>query len=247
MRVTTAFNRVLALPAAWVASVSFTEVGVVVGLRRRGRRLRCPCGWVGRARYDTSRRRWRHLDFGACQVWLEADIHRVDCPRCRRVRTEQVSWARPGARHSRDFEDVVAWLAQRMDKTSVARLLRCSWEAVDHIVRRMVVEHIDDRRLDGLYRLGVDEISYKRGHRYLTNVANHDTGRVVWVGKDRSKEAFEGFFDALGQPRTQQVQAVSLEASSIYLAVAQARAPQATICLDPFHVMKWANEVLESV
>src|SRR5262249_880010 len=85
------------------------------------------------------------------------------------------------------------------------------------------------------------------GHRYLTIVANHDTGWVVWVGKDRSKEAFEGFFDALGQPRTQQVQAVSLDASSIYLAVAQARAPQATICLDPFHVMKWANEVLESV
>jgi Helix-turn-helix domain of transposase family ISL3/zinc-finger of transposase IS204/IS1001/IS1096/IS1165 len=126
MRVTTAFNRVLALPGAWVATVSFTSCGIVVGLRRRGRWLCCPCGHRTRSRYDTSRRRWRHLDFGACKVWLEADLHRVDCPACRRVRTEQVPWARPGARHTRDFEDLVAWLAQRMDKTSVARLLRCS-------------------------------------------------------------------------------------------------------------------------
>jgi hypothetical protein len=80
----------------------------------------------------------------------------------------------------------------------VAKLLRCSWEAVDHIVGRVVAEHIDDARLDGLYRIGVDEISYKRGHRYLTIVADHDTGRVVWVGKDRSQAAFNAFFDALG-------------------------------------------------
>ena len=80
------------------------------------------------ARYDSSRRRWRHLDFGACQVWLEADIHRIDCRTCGRVRTEQVPWARPNARHTSDFENVVAWLAQRMDKTSIGRLLRCSWE-----------------------------------------------------------------------------------------------------------------------
>lgn len=111
MRVTTAFNRVLNLPGAWVGSVSFTDQGIVIGLRRRGQRLRCPCGQPTRARYDTSRRRWRHLDFGACMVWLEADVHRLDCRACGRVRTEQVPWARPGARHSRDFEDLAAWLA----------------------------------------------------------------------------------------------------------------------------------------
>ena len=73
------------------------------------------------ARYDTSRRRWRHLDFGACQVWLEADIHRIDCRSCCRVRTEQVLCARPSARHTTDFENVAAWLAQRGDKASIAR------------------------------------------------------------------------------------------------------------------------------
>jgi transposase len=127
----------------------------------------------------------------------------------------------------------------------VAKLLRCTWEAVDHIVGRVVADHIDDTRLDGLYRIGVDEISYKRGHRYLTIVADHDTGRVVWVGKDRSQAAINDFFDALGQ-RTEQVQAISLDASSIYKTVAADRIPQATICLDPFHVVRWAGEVVDA-
>jgi transposase len=127
------------------------------------------------------------ISSSACQVWLEADIHRIECRSCKRVHTEQVSWARPGARHTTDFENTAAWLAQRMDKTSISRLLRCSWEAVDAIVARVVVDHIDDTRLDNLFRIGVDEISYKRGHKFLTIVADHDSGDVVWIGKERSK------------------------------------------------------------
>jgi transposase len=124
VRVTTAFNRILNLPGASVATASFTDENLVVGLHRRSRRrLICPCGRRSRSYYDSSRRRWRHLDFGVCKVFLEAEVHRIDCPACARMRIEQVPRARPGARHARDFEDVAAWLAQRMDKTSVARLL----------------------------------------------------------------------------------------------------------------------------
>ncbi|WP_203218557.1 ISL3 family transposase [Saccharopolyspora spinosa] len=217
----------------------------MLGLRRRRRLLVCPCGRKQRGRYDTSRRRWRHLDFGACQVWLEADIHRIDCRGCGRVRTEELPWARPGARHSRDFEDVIAWPAQRMDKTSVSRLMRCSWEAVDRIVGRVVVEHVDDARLEDVYRIGVDEISYKRGHKYLTVVADHDTRKVIWVQEGRDKEAFEKFFDTLGDERSEQVEAITMDGSGIYRPVAEGRAPQAEICMDPFHVIKWVNEAVD--
>jgi transposase len=247
VRVCTAFNRILALPGAAVSSVEFTDQGLVLGLRRhRRRKLVCPCGHKTWARYDRSRRRWRHLDFGATRVFVEADVYRLDCRGCHRVRTEQVSWARPGARHTRDFEDVVGWLAQRADKTTVARLLRCSWEAVDNIAKRLVADHLNDTRLDDLHRIGVDEISYKRGHRYLTIVADHETGKVVWVVKDRTKEAFESFFDALGEQRTAAIEAITLDASTAYGAVARQRAPQATLCVDPFHVIKWCNEALDN-
>ena len=248
VRLTTAFNRILQLPGASVHTVAFTDQGLVIGLRRRRRRLRLPLrrDHAGPATTPPG---------AAGGTWTSAPA------RCGWRPTSTASTAAaavgsapsrcrgpgPDARHTSDFENVVAWLAQRMDKTSIGRLLRCSWEAVDAIVARVVADHIDDTRLDQLYRIGVDEISYKRGHRFLTIVADHDTGNVVWVGKERSKAAFEEFFTALGPQRAAAIEAISLDGSSVYLPVAREQIPQATICLDPFHVIKWTNEVVESV
>lgn len=248
MRVSTAFNRMLRVPGAWVDRVDLDAGGaVIVHLRRKSGLRCCPCGHSTRARYDTSRRRWRGLDFGTNQVWLEADIARIDCRSCGRVRTEQVPWARPGARHTKDFEDLVAWLAQRTDKTSICRLLRCSWEAVQRIVTRVVAEHLHDARLDRLYRIGVDEIAYKRGHQYLTVVADHDTGRVVWVAKGRDKTVLAAFYEALGPERCAQLEAVSMDMATAWQSPTRENAPQAAMCFDPFHVIRWTNIALDAV
>jgi len=247
VRVSTAFNRMLALRGATVTGVRFEPDAMVVEIRLRARRLRCPCGWSTRSRYDSSRRRWRHLDAAACKLWLEADIRRLYCRRCERVVTEDVPWARPGAWHSRDFEDVVAWLAQRSDKTTIATLLRCSWKAVDNIIRRVVAERLDTARLEGLYRIGVDEISYKRGHYYLTVVADHDSGRVVWVAPGRRGQALKDFYDAIGPAGRDRIEAVSMDLSTIYTAATREALPEATICYDPFHVIQLANRALDLV
>ena len=97
------------------------------------------------------------------------------CPDCG-VRTEELPWARPGARHTRDFEDTVLWLAARTDRTTVATLLRCAWETVTAIINRTVDELLDQRRLDEIYRIGVDEICYRHPHKYLTIIGDHATG-----------------------------------------------------------------------
>ncbi|MCA1734874.1 MAG: ISL3 family transposase [Actinobacteria bacterium] len=246
MRVSTAFNKMLAISGAGVERVEFTEAGIVVGLRLRARTHRCPCGRKAPG-YDHSRRRWRHLDLAACRLYLEADIWRVECRQCGQVRTEAVPWARPGARLSADLEDVIAWLCQRTDKTSVCRLLRVSWEAVQAVVMRVVAEHLDDSRLDGLYHLGVDEISYKRGHQYLTVIADHDRGRVVHVAQGRNHAALQGFFDLLGPERCQQVKAISMDMAKIWREPCAQFIPQADICIDPFHVIRLANIALDSV
>ncbi len=247
MRVTTAFNRMLDLSGASVVSVAFTSEGIVIGIRNRSRRLRCPCGWSTSARYDTSRRRWRHPNLGKSRVWLDGEIRRLPCKRCGRVRTEAVAWARPGARHTRDFEDIVAWLVQRTDKTTTATLMACSWAAVDNIVQRVVAEHLDSDRLDGLYRIGVDEISYRRGHQYLTVVADHETGSVVWIAKGKRGKALEDFYAELGEERAQLIEAVSMDLGTIYRDATRRCVPQATICFDPFHVIQIANRALDAV
>jgi transposase len=247
VRVTTAFNRLLRLDGASVAAVEIGDDGVVVDLRRhRRRRVECPCGYTSRAFYDRTTRRWRHLDMAGTQLWLRAEIRRLVCPTCG-VRTERVAWARPGSRFTIDFEDLVAWLAQRSAKSTVAELMRCSWESVDRIVTSVVAEHLDDSRWDGLVHLGVDEIAYRNGHRYLTVVVDHDTNRVVWAVEGRTKEALAGFYAALGEQRCAEIEAVSMDMTTIYRSITEQTIPHAAICLDPFHVMQWVNQALDSV
>lgn len=246
MRVTTAFNKMLDVAGATVTGVAFTSDGIVVSIRPRSRIHRCQCG-AKAAGYDHSRRRWRHLDLAANKLWLEADTWRVSCRRCGKVRTETLPWARPGARLTRDFEDVIAWLAQRCDKTSICRLLRVSWQTVQAVVMRVVTDHLDDDRLDGIFHLGVDEISYKRGHQYLTVIANHDTGRVVDVAIGRSQAALQGFFDRLGADRCAQVRAITMDMATIWREPCARSIPQADICFDPFHLIRAANRALDLV
>lgn len=249
MRVTTAFNRLLAIPGASVRSVRFEQDGVVVDLRRRRRRLVCPrCGCLGRGGYDQrERRRWRHLDLGGVRCFLECQLRRFPCPGCRKVVTEAVPWARPGARFTRDFEDVVAWLAQQAAFSVIARLLRVSWRSVGRIVARVIAEELDRRRLHDLYLIGVDEVSYRRGYRYLTLVANHQEGAVVWAGEGKGAATLERFFDALGADETAKIRAVSLDMAGGYQKAVAKRAPQATVCFDPFHVVQLANHALDTV
>lgn len=242
----------LTIPGATVAEVEFSPAGVVVTLRRRSSKLRCPaCGFATNAVYDRSTRRWRHLDLGACRLLLEAEVRRLRCPRCEKVITEDVPWARPRARHTKDFEDVVAWLAQRADKTTISKLLRCSWEAVASIVTRVVATSIDDTRLNGLFRIGVDEVSYRKGHRYLTVVADHDRdGSVVWAAEGRDAATLTRFFDELGPERTAMLEAISADMGAGYAkAIADAQesgALTARVCIDPFHVVKLANEAIDA-
>lgn len=246
MRVSTAFNRLLAIPGASVTAVVIGERDVEVTLQPTARLLRCPCGKRQRGSYDRRRRRWRHLDLGRCRLWLVYDIRRLNCSNCG-VITEELPWARPGARHTRDFEDMVLWLAQRSDRTSVATLMRCSWETVTAIINRGVAELLDQRRLDTLYRIGVDEVCYRHPHRYLTIIGDHDTGTVVDIQPGRSKESLANFYTSQPDSVLDQIEAVSMDVSSIYTSATTEHLPDAVICYDGFHLMQWVNRALDRV
>jgi len=248
MRVSTAFNRLLQVPGASVATVSFEGEGVVVGLRRRARRLVCSrCGCLGGAGYDRRVRRWRHLDLGRVRCFLECELRRFFCPGCRRVVSEAVPWARPAARFTRAFEDVVCWLAQQAAFSVIGRLLRVTWRSVARIVTRVVAELGPGKRLARLRRIGVDDLSYGRGQRYLSLVCDHDLGRVVWVGQGHSQATLERFFDQLGADQAGELEAISCDMWPAYHNAIAAKAPQARVCVDPFHVVQQANKAVETV
>lgn len=209
------------------------------------------CGRCGRRcpRHDNGagRRRWRGSDLGTIKVFWEADAPRVTCRR-HGVTVAQVPWARHGARQTRQLEDTVAWLATHCSKSAVTSLLRITWRTVGSIITRVVAE-IDAEvdRLDGLRRVGIDEISYKRGHRYITVVVDHDSGRLVWAGKGRDMATLRTFFDLLGDQRSAQITHVSADAADWIATVVAERCPQAVRCADPFHVVAWATDALDEV
>lgn len=247
MRVTTAFNRLLRLPGTRVTAVRWLPDGLVVSVRSTRRVRVCPCGSSTRVWYDRAVRRWRHLDACGTRVWLEAEVCRIDCRSCGRVRTEVVPWARPGGRHTLGFERHVLWCARRMDKSAVARLMRIAWETVDAMIVRAADDPARLARLDGLRRIGVDEISYKRGHRYLTIVCDHDTGSVVWAREGRDAAALAEFYTALGPKRCNQLKAVSMDLGVAYRQATRAAAPNAKICADAFHLLKLASKTVDVV
>jgi transposase len=247
VRVSTAFNRLLRLPGASVADVSFTGDGVVVTVRLRRRRRVCGrCGQTGALEiHDRRIKRWRHLDLGASRCIIECELRRLRCSDCG-VRPEAVPWARPGAAHTRDFEDLVAWLAQQMAFAPIARLLRIGWHTIGPIVARVVADFLDEGRLEGLVAIGVDEISYRRHHRYLTSVADHASGAIVWCAPGRNSATLQRFFDELGD-RRHSIRAVSIDMSGEYQRAIGQAVPDAEMCFDPFHVVRLAARATDQV
>jgi transposase len=253
MRVTTLFKRLLRLEGVRVLAVRPDEEGaggVVVDLAwARRRRLRCPrCGFRTGAVYDRSLRVWRHLDVLRTRCFVRLEVRRLDCPECGVV-AEQVPFARPGSRFTRAFEDTCVWLCRDAPKTVVSRLLRIDWATVGRMIERVVAEHAagGDDWLAGLRRIGIDEVSYRKGRRYLLCVVCHDSGRIVWAAPGKSRAVLNAFFDELGEERCAALEAVSCDLHGAWPDVIRARAPQALICADPFHVIRLAGEALDTL
>jgi transposase len=215
----------------------------------RAARGRCGVCQRRRGRYDAGegRRRWRALDAGTAKVFVEADAPRVRC-RQHGVVVAHVPWARHGAGHTLAFDQTVAWLATQCSKTAVTQLMRIAWRTVGAIVARVWADvDAPGDRLDGLSRIGIDEISYKRGHRYLTVVVDHDTGRLVWAAPGRDRATLRGFFDQLGPERSAAISHVTADQADWITEIVAERCPQAIQCADAFHVVKWATEALDEV
>jgi len=251
MRVTTAFKRLMDLPGVTVSDVDFQPAKVVVTVMLRGRKLFCPeCGFTTKARYDTRPvfSTWRHLDLGRWRLEVRAPLRRIDCPR-HGARIEGVPFARAGSRFTRDFEDLVGWLATTMDKTALCRLVRIDWDTTGRIIERVMETGLDPNRLDNLFVCGADEVSWRKGHSYLTLVSNNDTGKFVWGKEGKDTATLDCFFDELGEERSAAIEAMSMDMGPSFEKSARkpGHATKAVICFDPFHVVQAGTKALEKV
>ena len=216
----------------------------------KGQRSRCPiCGrkCVG---YDSISefRSWRALDFGSCTVYILSDVNRIQCPE-HGVHTERVPWAYHHSGFTKEFELQAAYLALHLNRTEVSKLMRINWRTVGTILSRTKdrLEPDSSIRFKNLKRIGIDETSYRKGHKYVTVVVDHDTCQVVWVGKGIGKEVLSSFFALLTREQRESIELVSADGARWIQSCIEEWLPNCERCIDGFHVVQWAVDCMDEL
>lgn len=249
MRASTLLRVLLAIQQIVVRSFYFDDKGLVVEVAPRSRRSpRCgECGAACRRVKDRRTRRWRHLDLAGMMVHLSYSIKRVHCDACGTVKTEQVEWAAPGSGFTYAFEERTAYLAQQGSQTAVSNLLRTSWITVGRIISRVVARKLDAGRdrLDDLKHIGIDELSYRKHHEYVTVVVDHERGVVVWSSRGKNADTLRAFFEELGPERCAAIESVTIDMSQAYINAVREMVPHARLVFDRFHVQRLVQDALD--
>ncbi len=248
MRTTSLLRVILAIQYLLVRGFSFDEVGLVVDVAPRAKIPRCgDCGTKARRVHDRRDRQWRHLDVAGMMVRLRYSIRRIRCTRCFGVKTESVPWAAPSSPFTFAFEERTGYLAQQSSQTAVSKLMRVAWRTVGEIVGRVVgrAEEAGDDRLEGLRHIGIDELSYRRHHEYITVVVDHERGEVVWSRPGKNADTLREFFDELGPDRCSEIESVTIDMSRAYISAVEGCVPNARLVFDRFHVQRLVQDALD--
>lgn len=247
MRAASLLTQILQLKQTRVLAVSFDEEGLVADVAPTTRVPRCAgCGCKARRVHDVRERSWRHLDLGGMMLRLRYVLRRVKCRLCG-VTVEQVPWAGHDTGFTDAFEQLVGWHTQRGDRTSVSTLMRIAWKTVGRIIVRVAARLAPGDPLDGLVHIGVDELSYRRHHEYITIVVDHDRGAVVWAHPGKNADTLKLFFAALGPERNAKLEVVTIDMSKAYIKAVTEASPAARIIFDRFHVQRLAHDAVDKV
>jgi transposase len=199
--------------------------------------------------YDhLSERRFEFIPFWGFLVFLLYRMRRVNCKRCGIV-VEELPWASGKHQLTKVYMQFLAHWARKLSWKETASSFRTSWEQVCHAVEYVVSWGLEHRTLAHIRAIGVDEIQYAKGHKYLTLVyqIDADFSRLLWVGKERTVEAFEGFFAMIGEDLTAKIEFVCSDMWKPYLRVIREKCSQALHILDRFHIVAKMNEALDDV
>ncbi len=205
---------------------------------------KCP-GYDSPGEYN---RLWRGLDWGGILVEIEAPTNRIECPE-HGIVTAAVPWAYPGSGFTKEFDLEVAWLATHLPRSTVSAYMRIDWKTVGRCISRTLndIEPERSRRLNGLVNIGIDETSYKKGHKYITVIVNHDTNTVVWAAEGHGKSVLEQFYRCLTPEQLSSIRVVTGDGAKWITECVDEFTPDCERCVDPFHVVEWAMEALDEV
>ena len=193
-------------------------------------------------------RRFEFIPLWGIAVFLLYCMRRVNCKSCG-VKVEEVPWASGKHQLTKTYMQFLAHWARKLSWKETAESFFTTWEKVCYSVEYVVGWGLEHRKLEGIRAIGVDEIQYAKGHKYLTLVYQIDAGltRLLWVGQQRTISSFERFFAMLGPELTSKIEFVCSDMWKPYLKVIQDHCSQALHILDRFHVVAKMNKALDEV
>ena len=246
----TFIRKQLRLKAHTVTAIEESDAEMVVRIERLGsRRLRCSrCGRTCQRVHSRAAkpRSWRDLPLRKTRLVLRYRPRRVHCERCG-VRAEALPWAEPWARVSSALAASVAALTKHLSWREAAHHFDLNWKSVAAIVGRAVAYGLARRRRKPLHRIGVDEVSRRKGHRYLTVVYDLERRTLLWVGEDRTEQTLRKFFSQLGRRRCRTIQVVLMDMWAPYAKAVRENAPRAQVLFDRFHLVQHLNRAVDEV
>ena len=207
-------------------------------------RKRCP-GYDTKSSTESS---WRAPNLNGVPVYICYRPNRIECSE-HGVLTEYIPWADGTSRFTEDFNNEIAWMACRMSKTCISQFEEINWRTVGNCIRAAhsrLEPDISDRMHD-LHRICVDETSYRKGYAYITVVYDMDRNRAVWIHEGNGLEVFRLFCEELPSQERSKIEIIAGDGAQWIDQCVEQYFPNATRCIDFFHVAEWANEKLDLV
>lgn len=189
----------------------------------------------------------RDLNFASAQTHLRCTYRKIFCHQCRQVAVEDLGFMDPYQRVTRRLARAIHELCKVMTVSDVARHYNLNWKTVKNIDKHFLEKQYGQTCYDNLRILAVDEIAIKKGHKYMTVVIDYETGRVVYMAKDRTKETLNAFFAGMTKEQKEKIEAVTMDMWKCFISSVTESVPKAKIVFDLYHVVSSFNKVIDKV
>lgn len=222
-----------------------------VAARKGSQGICSVCGSRGPSYDSLPRRLFQFVPIWGRQVYFAYSMRRVNCPSCGGIKVESVPWGEGKSPHTKHYMIFLAHWAKILSWKSVATEFHATWDTVYNAVRRAVEYGLPRRKIEDVKSIGVDELQWKGGHKYITAVWQlNGRKRLLWLGMDRTKATFESFFNEMEKIRKgfcKQIKHMCSDMWKPYMDVAAKRIPSAINILDRFHVMMKFSKAIDEV
>lgn len=224
-----------------------TEALIDVVPDRRFQPICHRCGKASSSVHSWTRREVRDLNLASTRVWLRCEYRKLLCDNCQRISIEDLELFHPYLRVTRRLAAEIHQLCKVMTVTDVARHFQLNWKTVKDIDKYYLEAQYGQPDYNGLRILAVDEISIRKGHSYLTVVLDYETGRVVYVGKQRKARTLKRFLNQLTTKQRKAIEAVVMDMWDPYINAVKKKLPGAQIVFDQFHVVAAFGRVIDKI